>query len=237
MSTKVKASLYILMMITCAAFFAIGFNSAAAEPPAPQLVAGEFLGNWQYQVWAEQGGYNSAHVQFNSGNQEELMAYVAQNKALAQELQKDGVKDLNAIITFVRPIPLVSLQKWVEDNNFSVESFTIRVSGPGGERVTVGGVSFDGKSIDQKHLNRILDNVARHGATDVRGIVNLEGTLPAKEYVRVAGDKDIFLVDVTRSVILHRLQKSSPQVHLGSSAILVPPVFPKLEDFGLTGVR
>lgn len=237
MSAKIRVPFYALMIIVCAAFVVVGLNSVSAEPPAPQLVGGEFLGTWQYQVWVEHGEYVSAHVQYSANNEDELTAYVSQNKTLAQELQRDDVKDLNVVVTFARPIPLESLQPWVEDNDFSVESFTMRVSGSNGERVTVGGVSLDGKSIDKVHLNRILENVARHGATDVRGIVNLEGTLPTKKYETAARDKDIFLVDVTRSVILRRLQKSKPQFQLSPSAIIVPPLFPRLEDLGLTKIR
>lgn len=90
-----------------------------------------------------------------------------------------------------------------------------------GSRVTVGGAPSDESPREaEAHLRRILDIVARHGATDVQGIMSVEGVISPADYDKLAADKNVFLVDVTRSAVLQRLSQLAPQARVKIEAIM-----------------
>lgn len=226
--------MYLIALVLFAAITALGLANASAGPPPPELIASETFPGWGYQVWAEPDGYMSARIDYKRDSVQALRNYVTVNKTLANQLRSEGLSEFVVIVTFKRPIALDDFWAWVAVNPLKVNSYTLRVLAKDGSRVTIGGApSEESPREAEAHLRRILGIVARHGATDVQGIMSVEGVLSATDYDKLVADKNIFLVDVTRSAVLQRLMKIAPQVRLKVQAIMVPLAFPDMEDLGL----
>ncbi len=237
MSIQRKIAIYLLALAFFAGAIMVGLAQVSAAPPPPQPVASETFQDWQYQIWTESDGYSLAQVEYKADTIQSLQNYVALNKALTAQLFQDGLKDFAVIVTFNRPLPLDDFRAWVAATHLNVNGFTLRVMAKDGSRVTVGGAPTGGQLIEDARLKSILDRVAEHGATDVRGFISVEGVVAAADYNQLIANNDVFLVDVTRSVIRQRLAKVAPSVHLDLSAIVVPPTFPIMEDLGLVVSR
>lgn len=184
-------------------------------------------------MYKEQDGYTYAQVDYAHKSAQSLRDYVNVNKSLTAKLRRSGTRELSAVITFKRPLPVIDFRNWVSRYPLQISRFTMRVIASDGSRVTVGGVTEDGRLVDEAHLNRILDIVARHGATDVRGIMSAEAVIPTSVYDQLVERPEVFLVDVTRSAVLEATAKVAPKSKLEPASILVPPTFPYMEDLGL----
>lgn len=164
---------------------------------------------------------------------EELQRYAQQNRRLAQQLGGAGVADLDVVITFKRALPLADFQAWVKSRPLRVSAYTMRIIGKDGERVTVGGAPDKDVLVAEARLKRILDHLAEKGATDLRGVITVEGTLRTDDYERIAADPDVFLADVSRSFVQHEANRKNPSLKDRPKQVVVRPAFWYLEDLGL----
>lgn len=233
MLTKTRIALLLCGSLVLVSTGLAVIATVSAGPQLPGFVTGGSFPGWNYGVWKEQDGHMVARVSYPSESVAALQRYQAVNRALAQQLTQEGTPEFFSVVTFKAPVPVGDFRVWLSASPLKAERFTLRVMAQDGSRVTVGGAPSNGQAIDLEHLNRILEIVASHGATDVRGITSMEGTLAAADYDRVAADSRVFLVDVTRSAVLNHIAKVAPGIKIDPYSVLLDPTYPRMEDLGL----
>ncbi len=233
MNPRIQLTLSLITLLFFGVMAVVGFQHAKAAPPAPEIIEREELQNWQYQVVQESKDYVSARVDYSRDSYEALRQYAIVQASLVQGLRKDGIDQLFISVTFRRPLPIVEFREWAKAHNMRVDSFMIRVKSPDGRAVTVGGVPTNGQIVEDDHLQRILQRVVAHGATDVQGIFSADGVSSITSYSKISTSKEVFISDVTRSVILHRLAKKHPTIQLQAQSIIIPSPFSRMEELGL----
>lgn len=233
MSTKQRLLTSLLILWFFVTITVLGLTNVSAGAPPPELIASETFADWGYQLWSEHDGYHSVRIEPKYNSVAELRAYANANKVLARQLRQEGIADLAVLITFRSPVRLDDFRAWATTHRLKVLGFTLRVMDQNGNRATVGGVPTGGQLVNDADLKRILDIVARHGETDVRGVISVDAILSATDYESVADDGRVFLADVTRSAVLQRLRKVAPQAQVKLESMMVPLSFPRMEDWGL----
>ncbi|MCL4489710.1 MAG: hypothetical protein M1570_16520 [Chloroflexi bacterium] len=211
----------------------IGLSHVMAEPPSPELVVDQQFQTWGYKVWVEQDGYTSAEVSYKQDNVEDLRGHANLNKALAQQLRAKGTKEFRAIVTFRHPVLLNEFRTWAAQNRIAIDAFTLRVLAEDGSRVTLGAVPSGGQLVDEPHLNRVVDLVAKRGASDLKGVFSVEGVIRSADYEGIAASRTVFMVDITKSAVLSQVSEMGRGLLLKPSAIRVFPTFPRMEDLGI----
>lgn len=108
----------------------------------------------------------------------------------------------------------------------------MRLIGKSGERVTLGGSPGSDGLVDETRLKSILDHLAERGATNLHGVVSIEGILLTNNYDRIASDPNVYLVDVSGTFARNEINQDS-SLRGQSQRFVVPPAFWYLEDLGL----
>ena len=219
-----------ISLVTLLAVLLLRGQSASASPelaPAAQSNAS----GWTYET-AEDNGQLTSRVTYDHATLGQLQAFVTENARQASELRTAGVPNARATITFRQPLPLEEFRAWAAAGGATVTNYTLRVLTPRGERVTVGNSPTSrGKAIEDAGLQRALQRVAEHGATNVRGVITAEADISLAGYTRLASDPKVFLVDVTAAVVKREVGQN-PSLAAKPHDVRVSPAFWYLEDLG-----
>lgn len=231
MSMLRKFTPYILALTIFGAMFLIG-TLGQASADAPIVAQNRFTG-WEYISTIDADGSIVTQVAYRHGSIAELQQYVQENKRLAVQLDEAGVAEVDTVVTLNRALPLADFEAWAAAQPLQVRSYTMRLMGKNGERITLGGGPTANGPVDAEMLKSVLDHLADRGAVDLRGVISLEGTVRLADYDRLATDPSIFLVDVTTSFVRNELNKNA-SLHGKQQYFTVSPAFWYLEDLGLT---
>lgn len=203
----------------------------------PQRTASAQFGSWGYNAFTDPDGSTVATVDFSARTEADLRRYVDTNRQLAKQLAAEGQKTLAVTATLSRPLPLDEFKGWAAVSPLRIKTFQIRVTGPDGRRATVGGAPVGGELVSAERLQGALDRVATHGASQVVGVIVVEGEVDSSAYERLANDSAVFLADVTRTAVASHIAKTAPGIDRGRLGVTVAPVYWTLEDLGLVKAR
>lgn len=206
--------------------------SGQVSGDSPVVAQGKF-GGWGYVSMEEADGSITTRITYQAGSLDELRKFVQENKRLAAELAKAGISEVDTVITFNHVLPLADFEAWAATQPLSVRSYVIRLTGTDSLPVTLGGGPTANGLVDREMLESILDHLADRGATDLRGVIGVEGTLRASDYDRLAADPNVFLVDVSGSFARSEVNKNASLRNKKQDVIMPPSAFGYLEDFGL----
>lgn len=183
-----------------------GTESAIEKAKEREVVdrAGTPESAFRYVAWREAG---SKEINLDIEPGPNLDEYrVAVEQAVAA-LQKDGMQQVKARITFRSPVSWTDLVKLTEHYGLDVAGFEVRALDELGERWTIGGTPGGGLTLEQK-----VDSFARRanrsltilGVTSIEMIINFPN-----QYRSLQQDQRVFLVDVLGSKIEQDLIRSS----------------------------
>jgi len=211
---------------------AVTFVNADRASGNSQVIAHARFQNWEYTSLQEADGSIVTQVSYQHDSLPELQQYVRENRRLVDELAKDGVDTADVVITFDRTLSLTDFKEWLASQPLEVRSYTIRLLGKGGERITTGGSPTENGLVDEAALTEVLDHLADRGAADLQGVFSVEGTLRLSDYDRIATAPMVFLVDITGTFANHEIAKSFSRSKSNQYSN-VPSAFWYLEDLNL----
>lgn len=207
-------------------------QTASANQP---ILAQGNVNGVRYLTYQDNDGSIVTELSFQHRTRDELLRHVEENHRMASQLQSEGVAEVTAEVTLRHPVPLSDFPGWTQSRPLRVSSYTVRLVDKNGQRVTVGGAPGNGGLVASDSIQRILNHLSERGVMDLRGVITVEGTLKTKDYEQLAGDPDVFLVDISGTYIRDEILNRNPALRDRPQRIVVPPAFWYLEDLGLTG--
>lgn len=210
-------------------------RSTIAEPEFPPL-AGDTLAHgegWTLRTEEFEGNV-AAGIVFSSYDRESLLAYAdaARANVDAAFAQHEIVP---ALLTFQRPIPVEEFPNLIDRPGATTISYHIRTIEPDGRRGTIGGAPEpDGTLLDMDHLTDFTLRQEAKGASPLRvlGVIDVEVAVDRSAYEALSKLDDVFLVDLTRAVVVDLLPAQFRQ-QVPISEVHLEPLYWHLEDAGL----
>lgn len=212
---------------------AISFVLTYVATGTPQHLAEARFDGWGYTIVADPDGFTRAQIEYDRATVEDLRKYVATNQSLARQLAADGYTELLVTISFRRPLSVDEFRSWAARMPLRVTDYQLRIIGTDGQRWTLGGSPSNGELVSDSDLQRNLAHLSDKGATDLRGVIVVEGQVDASAYTKLAADPDVFLADVTRTATAAHVKNNVGGIDHTRLALLVAPAFSWMEDLGL----
>lgn len=208
----------------------------APEPPRTVALQRN-LGTWRFAVMQAAPDEAQIQVAHDKRTVQALRSFTQANDTLAGTLRPSNGK-FDALITFNRPFTLDEFKKFVADTGIDVSSYTIRMTGPGGKKITVGGGPVNGVLVPQDHLDGRAAAVQQFdaGAT-VTGVIDVVATFDVSRYSAVKAVSGVFLVDITRTAAVQETRATLSRVAGNKITVDQSRPYEYMEDLGLQNFR
>lgn len=213
-------------------------GAAAAVGAAPATPGTRDFGAWRYSVTAEGPDSAEVAIAYDKRSADGLRAYAQANNALGRQLQASGTPINGTVITFKRPLSLDEFTAFVANHKLQVSDYTMRMTAPGGHRWTIGGAPVNGELVPRGFLDREI-NFVRGRAPDAmfNGVVDATLSFDGAGYAQLQAHPDVFLIDVTKTVILQELKQRKPQLDERKFIVDASRPYWFLENQGLLNSR
>ena len=213
-------------------------SDVAAVGAAPVPPVTRDFGAWQYSVTIEGSDSAEVAVTFDKRSANGLRAYAQANNALGRQFQASGTPLVDTVITFKGPLSLEEFAALVADYNLQVSDYTMRMTAPDGQRWTIGGAPVNGELIPRGLLDREVGFVGSRAPGAVfNGVVDVTASFDGAGYVKLQAHPDVFIIDVTKTVILQELKQRKPQLDRRNLVVDASRPYWFLENQGLHNFR
>jgi hypothetical protein len=165
----------------------------------------EDFGGWKYTAYRE-GPNVTLEIDVNDTTLEGLAAFQSANQRIAQTLaaQTDTVE---ADIVFEQPLSAAQVSNIVTQYALNVIGFRMRVFDGLNDRITLFGSPYQDQLVSDYHVNLLLDHIREEtGEATLLGITTIRAEFTTKNYIDLAADPDVFLVDVTPGFVRNHMQ-------------------------------
>jgi hypothetical protein len=223
-----------LLALALTATLGAQVTSGAHAQPGP--VHSRDHGDWKYIAGRDQHGRLMATVKYDDRSVGGLRAYAAANQGLLRQLARDGGQ-ADIQVTFRGPVELNAFRAWVATRGLSVEEVTLRMVDARGTRWTIGAFPSDKDPLPQAAIDRqIAKSSEVAGPLTMRGVITVRGRVDAARLLDIAADAQVFLADVTPTVVPRDLQAAGVE-DAAQALVNVPPAFWQMESLGLQHFR
>lgn len=209
--------------------FLLTFTAAGT----PQHLARANFDGWSYTAVSDPDGFPLAQINYDHTSVAALRHYAQVNSALAHQLLADGESQLSVTVTFRRPLSIDEFRSWAARVPLQVSGYQLRIFGQDGRTWTLGGGPSGRELVSEPDLQRNLARLASKGATDIRGMIAVDGQIASSAYDQLTGDPFVFLADVTRSAAAAHIAKTVSGIDNSRLVVTVPPAFADMERLGL----
>jgi len=210
-------------------------TSVGRAAPAPQM-HGHNYGAWSYTATrSSDHGRLEAAVRYDNSSIAGLRAYADANRILANQLARSS-GEIEVQITFSTPMDPVKFRSWATNVGLTVQAADIRTVNAKGRRSTIAVFPRGSDPLPQAIIDRQLARNLTIDPLTIRGVVDARGTIDATRLPSVVADTNVFLADVTPSVIRRDLSNEG-EVDATQTLVQVQPPFWALEDLGLDNFR
>lgn len=207
--------------------------AASITNPQPLAEREGQRGSWRYRAAVDRTeGRIVADVTYALETIAQVEVFVATQRQLADELVAVGESTLDATIVFRHPLSHEAFEQFVTSYRLVVSGYTLRFVDNQGQRVTITGGPDNGILVPQDLLNLALADIQHRSPGNLRGWIEVRAIVPSQTYKSLVDDSQVYLVDVSRSVIRAAF-KDHPQAQELPVDILTPQIYWKLEDLGL----
>lgn len=204
--------------------------------PQPQSGYQRDYGSWSYSAGRAVHGRLDAHVWYDTSSIAGLRAYAAANRALADQLARAGGR-AEVQVTFRVPMALDTFRIWATSVGLTVQAVDIRTLDTQGMRSTLGVFPRGGDPLPQTVIDRQLGSASQKvGPLTVTGVTNARGTVEAARLPAIAADAQVFLADVTATVVRRELGVAG-EADAAQTVVTVQPPFWHMEALGLGNFR
>jgi hypothetical protein len=223
-----------LMLIGMLVILNIQYAQAVGSDNTPPVDHQGQRGNWHYTARADQQeGRIDTRVQYAHTSAADIQEFSLAQQQLGAELLEADVPSINATIVFRRPLSEREFVEFVAKYNLAeISLYTIRAVDDQGQRITINGAPQHGELVPQDLLAMVLKDVNQRAKNTFRGWVDVQATIQSDMYSKLASDKDVYLVDVTRSVITETFKNDRAARNLPVQ-VSMHPLYWALEDLKL----
>jgi hypothetical protein len=217
----------IFTIVTSTTNAAVGESSGVSEK-------WEDRGDWKYQAALnrEEGRVN-ASIRYNMETTTQALNVASIHRRMAEGIIAGGIKTLEATIVFNKPLTQIDFEQFVLRMKLStISSYTMRYVNNQGQRVTINGGPDNDMLIPQDLLATVLTDLQQHDPGSLSGWIQVEATLDSSQYRRLLRDRDVYLIDVSKSVI-RLAYKDEPNSDILPIDIVAPQLYWNLEDLHL----
>lgn len=226
--TIVQSTLILMML-----FVVMGISIGYAAPGGPDQVIEHRAerGGWKYHAALNKAeGRIDASVEYATATVQQVRGIVITQQQLARELVAGGASTLDVTVVFRRSLNQVDFERLVADAGLGqVSGYTLRYLDNQGQRVTINGAPDNGVLVPQDMLNAALSDLQQRAPGRLLGWIQIQATITPKGYDVLLKHSDVYLIDVSRSVI-----RAAYTAEVGSADLpidlITPQLYWKLED-------
>lgn len=184
-----------------------GGASPSASTARAEATTGR-LGTVEYGFSKGQEGAIEAILLYPHETKAQLQDYVSTNRNLLTQLAAGpSARLITAQVVLSHPVPPSEMLSLAAAYNLNIRDYILRAVTSDGQRITIFGAPEGSEIVPSAMLNRATTSIQQHNPTArLLGIVTVDGTLSVINAVRLAGDANVALVDVTAEVVRRRAQ-------------------------------
>jgi hypothetical protein len=210
-------------------------TTAAASPTANAPERERSFASWKYLAGRGDDGQVHAHVDYDHRSVKSLIDYAAENDRLASQLV--GAGSAEGIVTFRSPLAVAAFRTFATQVGLTAQTVDVRTRDRNGMRSTIALFPKGSDSTPQATLDRLRESGERvAGPLSVEGVVDVRGTIAMAALPRLINAPQVFLTDVTPTLVRQDL-RASGVADADHAEVIVAPPFWFMEDLGISNFR